>query len=67
MVCKSGMEEATYISDDSTEMIQTIEKLMFQEFTERELNKRREILGKQFDNSANTADLIQEIYKNSES
>lgn len=58
MVQETGVEKACIIKDNAIEMCQEIEKLMHTDFTQKEIDERKAVLGEQFDVLKNAEALL---------
>ncbi|OYU96102.1 MAG: mannosyltransferase [Bacteroidetes bacterium B1(2017)] len=61
MVSGSGLEKACIIEDEPEKMALQIDALMEKEFTEQDIEWRKQLLGKQFDVLLNASKIIQHL------
>lgn len=62
MIEKTGLEELCYVCDSADEMKETIKSLFDKEFTQADLEKRIEILEKNYSNTANAKNLMKLVW-----
>jgi hypothetical protein len=63
MIHKTGLEHLCHLADTPEEMIQSINSLFLQDFTEEEIEARKRILEDSFSNIRNASKIIQLIEK----
>lgn len=63
MLAGTSLESMCSVCDDASLMISEIEHLFIQEFTMEDVEKRRNVLSKLYDNTANVQILIQSVFQ----
>ena len=62
MACGTQLISLCHVADDETEFKSLVKKLFDESFTKKEIENRKRILSKVYDNATNTQSLVQLIY-----
>ena len=62
MIENTGLEDLCIVRDKAEDMKRAVQELMTQAFNEEEVIRRKEILGRQYSNTANAEKLIQVLF-----